>query len=141
MSTKIDHLGVAVPSLEEGLKLYRDLLGFETGFEEEVASEKVKVVGLHGGDAAIELLEPTSEDSAIAKHLAKRGPGLHHIAVEVEDIESVLKRLIAEGVRVLDEVPRPGSRGTKVAFIHPKGALGVLVELVEHPPGAERHGA
>ena len=132
MSAKIEHLGVAVPSLVEGLKLYRDLLGMQVEFEEEVASEKVRVAGLRAGGATIELLEPTSPDSTIARHLEKRGPGLHHIAFEVEGLAELLPRLKAAGVKLLDETPRPGSRGTRVAFIHPKGALGVLVELVEH---------
>lgn len=135
---KIDHLGVAVPSLSEGLKLYRDLLGFAVKFEEEVATEKVRVVGLDSGDSVIELLEPTSDDSTIAKYLAKRGPGIHHIAIEVQDLAGLLPKLAAQGVQLLDSVPRPGARGTKVAFIHPKGALGVLVELVEHTAGS-RH--
>ena len=133
MNAKIEHLGVAVPSLDDGLALYRDLLGFEVEFEEEVASEKVKVVGLNAGGATVELLEPTSDDSTIAKHIEKRGPGLHHIAIEVEGLDELLPRMKAAGVRLIDEVPRPGSRGTRVAFIHPKGALGVLVELVELP--------
>lgn len=138
MAAKIEHLGVAVPSLEEGLKLYRDLLGFETVFAEEVASERVKVVGLKSGDAVIELLEPTAPDSAIAKHIAKRGPGLHHVAVEVEDVAATLARLKAAGVQLVDDAPRPGSRGTRVAFVHPKGGLGVLIELVEHGSGHAR---
>ena len=135
---KIDHLGVAVPSLAEGLKLYRDLLGFTVKFEERVPTEQVHVAGLDSGDAVIELLEPTSPDSTIAKFLAKRGPGIHHIAIEVQDLANLLPRLAAQGVQLLDTVPRPGARGTKVAFIHPKGALGVLIELVEHAPGS-RH--
>lgn len=133
MSAKIEHLGVAVPSLAEGLKLYRDLLGFELEFEEEVSTERVRVAGLKAGDATIELLEPTSDESAIAKYLEKKGPGLHHIAIEVHGLDELLPRMKAAGVRLIDETPRPGSRGTKVAFVHPKGALGVLVELVEHP--------
>ena len=133
MAARIEHLGVAVHSLEEGLSLYRDLLGFEEEFREEVASESVRVVGLKAGDATIELLEPTSEESAIARHLKRRGPGLHHIAVEVGQLAELLSKLKARGVRLLDETPRPGARGTQVAFIHPKGALGVLIELVEHP--------
>lgn len=133
MAAKIEHLGVAVPSLEEGLRLYRDLLGFEVLYLEEVATERVKVVGLKAGDASIELLEPTSAESTIARHLEKRGPGLHHVALEVTGLDALLPRLKAAGVRLLDDVPRPGSRGTRVAFLHPKGALGVLIELVEHP--------
>jgi methylmalonyl-CoA/ethylmalonyl-CoA epimerase len=133
--SKLEHLGIAVPSLDAGVALWRDLLGCKEVFREEVASEKVKVVGLDAGGATIELLEPTAPDSAIARHLEKRGPGIHHVAFEVTGLAELLPRLKAAGVQLLDEVPRPGSRGTKVAFIHPKGALGVLVELVEHPPG------
>lgn len=135
LSSRLDHLGVAVPSLAEGLKLYRDLLGFHHDWTEEVPTERVLAAGLHAGDAEIELLEPTGPESAIAKFLSKRGPGIHHVAVRVRDLALLLPRLKAAGVQLLDEAPRPGSRGTKVAFIHPKGALGVLVELVEHPPG------
>ena len=131
----IEHLGIAVPSLAEGVALWRDLLGCEQLFAEEVESEKVKVVGLSAGGTVIELLEPTAKDSAIARHLEKRGPGIHHVAFEVKDLAALLPRLAAAGVKLIDAAPRPGSRGTKVAFIHPKGALGVLVELVEHPPG------
>ncbi len=133
MTARIEHLGVAVPSLDEGLKLYRDLLGFELEFEEEVSTEKVRVAGLKAGDTTIELLEPTSDQSAIARYLDRKGPGLHHIAIEVDEIDELLPRLKAAGVRLIDETPRPGARGTKVAFVHPKGALGVLIELVEHP--------
>lgn len=135
MPAKIDHLGVAVPSLQEGLLLYRDLLGLELAFEEEVATEKVRVAGLQAGDAIIELLEPTADDSAIARFLDHRGPGLHHIALEVADLDGLLPRLKKAGVRLLDEISRPGAQGTRVAFIHPKGALGVLIELVEKPGG------
>ncbi len=131
MASTIEHLGVAVPSLEEGLKLYRDLLGFVEEFREEVATEHVNVVGLKAGDTTIELLEPTSDEGAIARHLERRGPGLHHIAVAVTGLDDLLVRMKDAGVRLLDESPRPGARGTRVAFIHPKGALGVLVELVE----------
>ncbi len=130
-SPKLAHLGVAVPSLEAGLKLYRDLLGFAVDFEEEVPSERVRVVGLIAGDAHVELLEPTTQDSPIAKFLEKKGPGLHHVAVEVKGLALLLPKLKAAGVMLLDDVPRKGAHGTQVAFIHPKGALGVLVELVE----------
>ncbi len=132
-SPKLAHLGVAVPSLAEGLALYRDLLGFAVDFEEEVTSERVRVAGLVAGDAHVELLEPTTADSPIAKFLAKKGPGLHHVAIEVKGLAELLPRLKAKGVMLLDDTPRPGAHGTKVAFIHPKGALGVLVELVEKP--------
>jgi methylmalonyl-CoA epimerase len=132
VGARIEHLGVAVPSLAAGLALYRDLLGFVQEFEEEVPSEGVKVAGLQAGGAVIELLEPTREDSPVGRFLARRGPGLHHFAVEVQDLARLLPRLKAAGVALLDEAPRPGSRGTKVAFIHPKGAHGVLIELVEH---------
>lgn len=133
MSAKIDHLGIAVPTLAEGLKLYRDLLGFEETFQEEVPSEGVSVCGLRSGDTTIELLEPLSDEGPIATHLQKRGPGLHHIAVEVKELDSLLPELKKQGIRLLDETARSGSRGTRVAFIHPRGALGVLIELVEHP--------
>lgn len=136
--SKIEHLGIAVPSLEQGAALWRDLLGCKETFREHVASEKVNVIGLDAGGATIELLEPTSPDSAIARFLAKRGPGIHHVAFEVTGLAELLPRLKAAGVALIDETPRPGSRGTSVAFIHPKGALGVLVELVEHPADGRR---
>jgi len=133
VGARIEHLGVAVPSLDEGLRLYRDLLGFEVEYREEVPSESVRVVGLKAGGTTIELLEPTAAESSIARHLERRGPGLHHLAVEVERLAELLPKLKAQGVQLLDETPRPGAGGTQVAFIHPRGALGVLVELVERP--------
>ena len=128
---RLDHVGVAVRSLEQALAPYRDGLGLAVQEIEEVATEQVRVAFLPAGDTRIELLEPTGTDSAIARFLDRRGEGIHHICFQVDDIEAALTRLRAAGVRLVDEVPRPGAGGCRVAFVHPKGMAGVLVELVE----------
>jgi methylmalonyl-CoA/ethylmalonyl-CoA epimerase len=128
---RIDHIGVAVHDLEETLAPYVEGLGIQVAHEEEVPSQKVRVAMLPVGETNIELLEPTSEDSPIAKFLERKGPGIHHIALAVDDIEAALERMAAAGVRMIDEEPRPGAGGTRVAFAHPKAFNGVLVELVE----------
>jgi len=132
---RIDHIGIAVPDLEEALAPYVEGLGLEVAHREEVGSQKVMVAMLPAGGANIELLEPTSEDSPIARFMERRGPGIHHIALEVDDIEAALARMQAAGVRMIDEEPREGAGGTRVAFAHPRSMGGVLVELVEggHP--------
>jgi methylmalonyl-CoA epimerase len=134
MITKISHVGIAVGSLEERLAFWAQALGMELAGIEEVSSEKVKVAMLPAGRSRVELLEPTSEDSAIAKHLARRGEGIHHIALEVENIEEAVERLVRMGVTPIGEAPRDGAEGTRVAFLHPRDAGGVLVELVEAEP-------
>jgi methylmalonyl-CoA/ethylmalonyl-CoA epimerase len=133
MKATLDHIGIAVANLDEALAFYRDALGLEIGHAEEVASQRVRAtfVGLGEGQAAIELLEATAEDSPIAKFVAKRGPGLHHITLRVDDLGAALAMLKARGVRLIDEMPRPGANGSLVAFIHPSAAHGVLVELVQ----------
>ena len=128
---RLDHVGVAVRSLEQALAPYRDGLGLAVQEIEEVATEQVRVAFLPAGDTRIELLEPTSAESAIARFLDRRGEGIHHLCFQVDDIEAALRRLRAAGVRLVDEVPRPGAGGCRVAFVHPKGMGGVLVELVE----------
>jgi GTPase len=125
----LDHVGVAVANLGEALAFYRDALGLEIEAPEEVASQRVRAHFIPAGDAAIELLEATSDDSPIARYVAKRGPGLHHITLRVDDIRATLARLKARGVRLIDEAPRAGAHGSLVAFIHPASAHGVLVEL------------
>jgi len=125
----IDHIGVAVSSLSDALAFYRDALGLRVEAPEEVASQRVRAHFIPVGDSAIELLEATAEDSPIAKYLAKRGPGLHHITLRVDDIRAALAHLKAKGVRLIDETPREGAHGALVAFVHPAGAHGVLVEL------------
>jgi methylmalonyl-CoA/ethylmalonyl-CoA epimerase len=124
---KIDHLGIAVPSLAEAVKAY-EALGFTAQAAEEVPSEKVRVAFLPVGESRLELLEPTEPGSVIARFLEKRS-GLHHVCVLVEDIEAALAELRARGVALLDEKPRPGAGGCRVAFVHPRAAGGVLLEL------------
>ena len=131
MRVTLDHVGIAVSDLAEALAFYRDALGLEIGAPEEVASERVRAHFVPLGETAIELLEATAPDSPIAKHLARRGPGLHHVTLRVEDIHVALAELKARGVRLVDETPRPGAHGSLVAFIHPSAAQGVLVELVQ----------
>jgi GTPase len=125
----IDHVGIAVANLEEALKFYRDALGLAVDTPEEVASQRVRAHFIPLGESALELLEATAEDSPIAKYVAKRGPGLHHITLRVDDIRAALAQLKAKGVRLIDEQPREGAHGSLVAFIHPSSAHGVLVEL------------
>jgi len=129
---RIDHIGIAVNSLDDAIKVYRDVLGLELVEVEEVPEEKVKVAMFKAGDSYIELLEPLSEDSAIAKYLQKRGEGIHHIAIGVEDVEKLTGELKERGVRVIYDKPKVVSGGTrKINFIHPKATHGVLLEIVE----------
>jgi methylmalonyl-CoA epimerase len=131
--SRIDHIGIAVKSLEERLGLYRDVLGLAGIHVEDVPSEDARVGFVPIGDSEIELLEPTAPDGVLARFIDKRGEGVHHVAVQVDDCAASLARLRAAGVRTIDETPRPGSRGTRVAFVHPSATGGVLLELVEHP--------
>jgi methylmalonyl-CoA epimerase len=132
MKAILDHIGIAVANLDEALTFYRDALGLEVAVPEDVPSQRVRAHFMPAGGAALELLEATAEESPIAKFVAKRGPGLHHITLRVDDIAAALERLKARGVRLIDEVPRPGAHGSLVAFIHPSSAHGVLVELTQH---------
>src|ERR671914_3000848 len=129
MKARLDHIGIAVANVEEALAFYRDALGLEIEAPEEVATQRVRAHFIPAGEAALELLEATAPDSPIAKFVEKRGPGLHHITLRVDDIRGALARLKARGVRLIDEEPRPGAEGSRVAFIHPSSAHGVLVEL------------
>lgn len=131
MPKKISHIGIAVTSIEEATPFYRDVLGMEFEGTEVVAEQKVKVAFFVVGESRIELLEPTDEDSPVAKFLAKNGPGVHHVAFEVADLEQRLAQLKAEGVRLIDETPRTGAHKTRIAFMHPKASGGVLTELCE----------
>ncbi len=131
MLTKIDHIGIAVKSLDDALPFYRDNLGMSFAGIEEVVEQKVRVAMLVIGESKIELLEPTSADSPVARFLEKNGPGIHHLAYEVEDIEAAIARLMSEGARMIDEKPRSGVHGTRIAFVHPKSSLGVLTELCQ----------
>jgi methylmalonyl-CoA epimerase len=128
---KINHLGIATKGIDEALKFWEDALGLENVHTEIVEDQKVRVAMLPIGDTRIELLEPTSEDSPITKFLEKRGGGIHHIAVEVEDINAALMKLKQQGARLIDENPRVGAEGCLVAFVHPSSANGVLLELVQ----------
>ena len=129
---KIDHIGIATHELDEALSLWRDTLGLEIDSTEEVTEQGVRVAMLPIGESHIELLEPLSETSPVGKFLAKRGPGLHHVAVKVSDIRASLEQLKTKGTRLIDEVPRLGAGGCLVAFVHPSSANGVLLELVQH---------
>lgn len=128
---KIDHLGIAVPSLEETLAFYRDALGLEVSSTEVVEDQGVRVAMLPVGESRVELLEALGPDSPVAKFLAKRGPGLHHVCYRVDDIHAALERLRAAGARLIDERPRVGAGGHLVAFVHPSATGGVLVELAQ----------
>lgn len=129
---KIEHIGIATRALDEALIFWRDALGLEVTETEEVAEQKVRVAMLPLGESRVELLEPTSDDSPVAKFIEKRGAGIHHIAVRVENIRQSLARLKEQGIRLIDETPRIGAGGCLVAFVHPSSANGVLLELVEH---------
>ena len=129
--TKIRHVAIAVRSLEEAVPAYRKLLGDQEGTEEIVEEQKVKAVFFSAGESRIELLEATGPDSPIAKFLERRGPGLHHIALTVPDLESALKELKQAGMVLIDEKPRAGAGGERIAFVHPENFSGVLMELVE----------
>jgi len=128
---KVDHIGVAVNSIEESKKLYQDLLGLMHAGSETVAEQKVTTAFFPVGDTEVELLESTAPDGPIAKYLEKRGEGVQHVAFRVENIEEALAELKAKGVRLIDEKPRRGAGGAKIAFLHPKSTFGVLVELCE----------
>ena len=131
MLQKINHIGIAVQSLNETLPFYRDGLKMPLCGIEEVADQKVRVAMLGIGESKIELLEPTSSDSPIAKFLDKNGPGIHHIAYEVDDVAQAIEQMIEEGARMVDQVPRDGAHGTRIAFVHPKSSHGVLTELCQ----------
>ena len=131
MILKIDHLGIAVKSLEETAKFYTEALGLSVLHIEEVPEQKVKVAMIPVGESKLELLEPTSEDSPIASTIEKRGEGIAHLAFAVDNIEEALAQAKAAGCRLIDEVPKVGAGGAKVAFLHPKSGYGVLIELCE----------
>ena len=127
---KIDHIGVAVVSIEGALPVYR-ALGLEESRREEVPAQKVVTAFLPAGESRIELLEPTSEDSPVARFLKKRGPGIHHICFAVHDIEAAVRGLAGKGFRLINERPAAGADGKKIVFLHPDAGHGVLIELSE----------
>lgn len=128
---KIDHIGIAVRDIQQALQVYQVALGLPVHDVIDVPDQQVRVAFLPIGESNIELVQPTTEDSGTARFLEKRGEGIHHICVQVEDIDAALAQLKAHGVPLIDQEPRPGAHG-RVAFVHPKGAHGVLLELVEH---------
>jgi methylmalonyl-CoA/ethylmalonyl-CoA epimerase len=130
---KINHLGIATKNIDEALKFWSNNLGLEHIHTEIVEDQKVKVAMLPVGESRIELLEPTGDDSPISKFLEKRGGGIHHIAVEVDDIKAELQKLKNKGLKLIDEEPRIGAENCLVAFIHPSATGGVLLELVQTP--------
>ncbi len=131
MINKVDHIGIAVNNLEETLKVYQEVLGLELHGVEVVEEQKVKVAFLPIGDTEIELLEATAPDSPIAKFIEAKGQGVQHIAFKVDHIEEALEDMKAKGMRLIDEKPRYGAGGARIAFLHPKSTNGVLIELCE----------
>ncbi len=131
MPKKISHIGIAVASIDEALPFYTATLGLEFEGTEVVEEQKVKVAFLVIGESRIELLEPTAPDSPVAKFLEKNGPGIHHLAYQVDGLEQRLAGLKEQGVRLIDETPRVGAHHTRIAFLHPKASGGVLTELCE----------
>jgi methylmalonyl-CoA/ethylmalonyl-CoA epimerase len=132
----LDHVAILVSDLDAAIRLYRDVYGLELAEVEEVPSEKVRVAIFGHGAGRIELVSPSSPDSPMARAIEKRGEGLHHVCLEVPDIEKAMASLRAQGAPLLDDVPRPGAGGARVAFVHPKGSRGVLVELRQGPRNA-----
>jgi len=128
---KLDHLGIAVKSIESALRFYSELLGLESAGEEVIADQKVRTAFFPIGDTEVELLESTSPDSPVAKFIENKGEGLHHIAFKVDGLDSVLRELERKGAWLIDSTPRVGAGKKRIAFIHPKNAFGVLVELCE----------
>lgn len=135
MFETIDHIAIATPNIDAALATLEKAGPLALGERETIEAFQVEAIVVAAGDAAIELIEPTSPESAVARFLTRRGEGLHHIAYRVEDIEAALERCRAAGLKLIDEAPRPGYAGSRVAFIHPKTMLGVLTELVERPEG------
>ena len=129
--TEIDHVAIAVNDLEAAIAYYRDTFGAEVDHREVVESDGVEEALLKVADSYVQLLTPTRDDSPVAKYLERKGEGLHHVGYRVDDCATALDAVKAQGGRVIDEAPRPGSRGTTVAFVHPKGAFGTLIELVQ----------
>jgi methylmalonyl-CoA/ethylmalonyl-CoA epimerase len=129
--TDLDHVGIAVEDLEAEIQRYRTAFGLEPDHRETVESQGVEEVLFAVGTSYVQLLRPLADDTAVGRHLARRGPGVHHVAYRVDDVATALERLRAEGFALVDETPRPGSRGTTIAFVHPKAMGGVLVELVQ----------
>lgn len=137
MKAVLDHVGIAVSDLQASLAFFRDVLGLQVAMSEEIASQKVRAHFVSTGQSTLEVLEATAPDSPIAKYLEKRGPGMHHVALRVDNIDAALAHLKSRGIRLIDEQARPGAEGALVAFIHPSAAHGVLVELKQPAPKVE----
>jgi methylmalonyl-CoA/ethylmalonyl-CoA epimerase len=135
---RINHIGLATEGIEEALRVFGEGLGLVVSEAEDVPGDRVRVAFAPVGEARFEFLEPVGAEGPVQKFLEKRGPGIHHICLEVEDLPGMLARMEALGVELIDKEPRPGAHGTLVAFIHPKSANGVLVELVETVEGVKR---
>ncbi len=131
MLIKVDHIGIAVTDLDNALSFYRDQLGLVLGGEEEVPEQKVKVVFLHIGETRLELLQSTDPEGPVAKFIEKRGQGIQHIGIGVDNIEETLEELKKKGAKLIDEQPRIGAGGAKIAFVHPKSTAGVLLEICQ----------
>lgn len=131
MFGRIDHVGIVVADTQGAVRLYRDTLGMTAGETFEHPGEHVRITFLRSGDDLVELLEPTAADTGVARFLERRGPGMHHICFEVSDIETEILRLGEAGLEVLDQTPRRGMHGERLAFVHPKSVMGVLIELYE----------
>jgi methylmalonyl-CoA epimerase len=133
MKARLDHVGIAVSGLAEALAFYRDALGLEVSPPHDVPTEHVRAVFVPVGESSLELLEATSAESPIGRFVERRGPGLHHITLTVPDLDAALASLESRGVRLIDRHPRPGAQGSRVAFVHPSSAGGVLLELKQEP--------
>ena len=132
---KISHLGIATPTLQEAMERLERIFGIKHDHVEEVADQKVRVAFYPIGESNLEYLESTDPESAVGKYLAKNGPGIHHVAFEVDDVDAAVKELLGKGVRMIDQVPRLGAHGNRIAFIHPKETGGVLVEICQPVDG------
>jgi methylmalonyl-CoA/ethylmalonyl-CoA epimerase len=139
MFSRIDHIGVAVAEIEPALELYRDGFELAVAHREVVEEQGVEAVLLDVGENHVELLAPLAEDTPIGKFLARQGPGLHHVAYQVQDIDATLHALKQAGMQLIDEQPRTGIRGSRVAFMHPRATAGVLTEIVEPAAGVGAH--
>lgn len=130
---RIDHIAILVNDMQASLSFWQEALGLELSAVQDVPTEQAQIAFLPAGDSEVELVIPTTADSGLARYLEKRGPGMHHICLEVEDIEGMLANLKKRGVELINEAPRIGNGGRKYAFIHPRSAFGVMVELYEYP--------
>lgn len=133
MKAKLNHVGLVFDDMDEAMKLWRDTLGLPVAKEEDNAAEEVEIVFLQAGEGAVEIISPTTDDSGIAKYLAKKGAGAHHVCIEVEDIAATMKKLTSAGYELINEEPRTRHDGTLYAFTHPKSTFGVMIELYQEP--------